>query len=155
MKSVIFVPVKYGLLAGLLVVCFAILKYVWLLNQSHPDLYITLVAICFTIGGVYVARLFHQTHSNVVAIGEPDFLNELSKREKEVLCLLTGSLTNKEIAEQLHISPSTLKTHINHIYHKAGIQNRKQLNQILKSTLLNKGVDNEKSPAPSTFFQTT
>ncbi|MCB9085063.1 MAG: helix-turn-helix transcriptional regulator [Bdellovibrionaceae bacterium] len=43
---------------------------------------------------------------------------ELSKREMEVAELVVQGLTNKEIAEKLFISASTLKTHLNNIYRK-------------------------------------
>ncbi len=48
----------------------------------------------------------------------------LSKREKEVLELLSRGFLYKEIAEQLFISMSTVKRHLNHIYAKLQVQNK-------------------------------
>ncbi len=48
----------------------------------------------------------------------------LSKREKEVLELLSKGFLYKEIAEQLFISLSTVKRHLNHIYTKLQVQNK-------------------------------
>lgn len=50
----------------------------------------------------------------------------LSKREIEVLQAIEAGLTNQEIAAQLVIAPSTVKTHINNIYAKLGAQTRTQ-----------------------------
>jgi len=48
----------------------------------------------------------------------------LSTRENEILQLLSKGLLYKEIAEQLHISTSTVRQHIHHIYEKLHVQNR-------------------------------
>lgn len=48
----------------------------------------------------------------------------LTPRENEVLCLIAAGLTNKQIAERLVISPSTVDTHIQSIYNKLGISSR-------------------------------
>ena len=48
----------------------------------------------------------------------------LTPREVEVLRLLARGLSNKEIAEQLVISPKTAGNHIEHIYAKIGASNR-------------------------------
>jgi HD-GYP domain-containing protein (c-di-GMP phosphodiesterase class II) len=48
----------------------------------------------------------------------------LTGREVEVLRLLAGGLSNKEIAERLVISPKTAAHHVEHIYAKTGVANR-------------------------------
>jgi HD-GYP domain-containing protein (c-di-GMP phosphodiesterase class II) len=48
----------------------------------------------------------------------------LSRREVEVLRLLARGLSNKEMAEQLYLSPDTVKRHIQHIYDKTGLSTR-------------------------------
>ena len=48
----------------------------------------------------------------------------LSNRENEILQLLSKGLLYKEIAEQLHISTSSVRQHIHHIYEKLHVQNR-------------------------------
>ncbi|MDX2529761.1 response regulator [Streptomyces europaeiscabiei] len=54
-------------------------------------------------------------------------LTSLTDRERQVLDLVAAGLSNDAIAEQLHISPSTAKTHVNHIMTKLGVRDRAQL----------------------------
>ncbi len=48
----------------------------------------------------------------------------LTAREVEVLQLLAFGRTNKDIAEELFISPDTVKTHLEHIFEKLGASDR-------------------------------
>jgi DNA-binding NarL/FixJ family response regulator len=51
----------------------------------------------------------------------------LSARELEVLPLVVGGLSNQEIADQLHLGVSTVKTHVANLLDKTGSGNRVQL----------------------------
>ncbi|WP_291868789.1 tetratricopeptide repeat protein [Maribacter sp.] len=51
---------------------------------------------------------------------------DLSKREVEVLNLISKGYNNDEIAEKLFVSKNTVKTHIQHIYTKLDVNNRIQ-----------------------------
>ncbi len=50
----------------------------------------------------------------------------LSARERQVLELLARGCTNREIAEQLYITSSTVKVHVEHILAKLGVSDRTQ-----------------------------
>lgn len=50
--------------------------------------------------------------------------SDLSPREREVLSLLAEGLTTAQIAQELVISSSTVKTHVHHILGKLGAANR-------------------------------
>jgi DNA-binding NarL/FixJ family response regulator len=50
----------------------------------------------------------------------------LTQRESEVLRQLAYGLTNKEIAQALHISYETVKEHVQHILRKIGVSDRTQ-----------------------------
>lgn len=56
--------------------------------------------------------------------GENPYEDLLSEREKEVLELLRVGLLYKQIADQLHISEYTVKTHCRHIYEKLQVTTR-------------------------------
>jgi DNA-binding NarL/FixJ family response regulator len=66
----------------------------------------------------------------VAALAEPEGAGELpdglTPREAEVLALIAGGLTNAEIAERLVVSAATVKSHVNHIFAKAGVRDRAQ-----------------------------
>ncbi len=53
-------------------------------------------------------------------------VEQLSEREFEVLRLIAVGLTNRQIAEQLYLSPGTVKTHVHNICGKLGVANRTQ-----------------------------
>jgi DNA-binding NarL/FixJ family response regulator len=50
----------------------------------------------------------------------------LTQREGEVLRQMAKGLTNKEIAEVLHVSYETIKEHVQHIFRKIGVDDRTQ-----------------------------
>jgi two-component system response regulator DesR len=55
--------------------------------------------------------------------GEP-LPAHLSAREREVLTLMAGGATNREIAERLYLSPHTVKDHTSSLYRKLEVRNR-------------------------------
>jgi len=57
----------------------------------------------------------------------------ISERELEVVSGVLEGLGNGEIAERLFISPRTVEKHLYNIYQKAGIKNRLQLYNLLRS----------------------
>jgi DNA-binding NarL/FixJ family response regulator len=62
-----------------------------------------------------------------VSTSARDDLALLTDREREVLVLVAGGLSNDEIAERLFVSPHTAKTHVNRAMTKLGAHDRAQL----------------------------
>ena len=58
--------------------------------------------------------------------GAVDLAEPLTKREAEILRLISVGMTNQEIADQLVISGATVKRHITNIYGKLGVSHRTQ-----------------------------
>jgi LuxR family maltose regulon positive regulatory protein len=76
----------------------------------------------------YVARLLaafgEEIEVRSPAMGQ--LVEPLSERELEVLRLVVAGLSNPEIAQELVIAVSTVKSHVNHIYGKLGVVSRTQ-----------------------------
>ena len=57
---------------------------------------------------------------------DSNYLSDLTQREEEVLDLLTQGITYKGVAQQLFISETTVKTHVNNIFQKLQVNDRTQ-----------------------------
>lgn len=55
-----------------------------------------------------------------------DSFNQLTVREREVLCQIAEGLSNREIANKLYISEKTVKNHLTNIFQKLGVTDRTQ-----------------------------
>jgi LuxR family maltose regulon positive regulatory protein len=51
---------------------------------------------------------------------------ELTERERDVLRLLGGELSTRQMAQSLYVSPNTVRTQIKSIYRKLGVSSRKE-----------------------------
>ncbi len=74
----------------------------------------------------YVSRLlaaFGESPPAAAPSGQA-LVEPLTEREMEVLRLIAAGLSNQEIAEELVVAVSTVKSHINHIYGKLDVKNR-------------------------------
>ena len=75
-----------------------------------------------TIAGAVVRRV--REHSSNVE--QPEALLALSDRETEILRLVAQGRDNTEIAQELYLSPSTVKNHVSSILEKLGVDSRVQ-----------------------------
>ena len=51
---------------------------------------------------------------------------ELTEREMDVLRLLDGELTTRQMGDSLYVAPSTVRTQVKSIYRKLGVSSRKE-----------------------------
>ena len=84
---------------------------------------------CFT------TKLFHHAaqHLSLRQNLQAHNRSHLSRREQELLRLLCTGLTNKEIANQLHLSEHTVKNHVHRILRKTGTADRVELIDLYRS----------------------
>jgi DNA-binding NarL/FixJ family response regulator len=74
----------------------------------------------------------------------PPGLDELTERELDVFRQIARGLTNAEIGRELHISDTTVKTHVTHIFQKLDLRDRVQAVVLAYET----GVFDREAPAP-------
>jgi len=60
-------------------------------------------------------------------VDPPVLIDPLTEREQEVLLPVAAGRTNAEIADELHISLSTVKTHLASLMRKLGVRNRVEI----------------------------
>ena len=60
-------------------------------------------------------------HNQFVSLDQPDPLTE---RETEILRLMAGGFSNKEIANSLGVAEGTIKNHVSNILSKLGVRDR-------------------------------
>ena len=87
--------------------------------ESLKELYLGGSPMSANIARKLVDTFRRQTLQDVQPAG-----NALTVRENEILDFLARGLLYKEIADQLHISISTVRQHIHNIYEKLHVQNR-------------------------------
>ncbi len=133
--------ILYGLFMAILVFILKWLQWKYLITDNSSDIYIGLIAVFFTLLGIWIAtqlakpkiqtviveKEVYLTRPGEVAINETELKSlNLTTREYEVLQLLTQGYTNAEVAEKLFLSLSTVKTHVSNLFVKMDVKNRTQ-----------------------------
>jgi DNA-binding NarL/FixJ family response regulator len=72
-------------------------------------------------------RLITEFATRTAPPSDPARLAALTDREREVLALVGGGLSNEEIGQRLFMSPATAKTHVSRAMAKLGARDRAQL----------------------------
>lgn len=112
-------------------------EYRYFVRDVPLEFYIGMVAIMFTALGIWAG--LRLTRPKVIDRSGPFELDVanlqklgISKREHEVLELISLGLSNQEIAEKLFVSTSTIKTHVSNILSKLDARRRTQAIQRAK-----------------------
>jgi LuxR family maltose regulon positive regulatory protein len=96
-------------------------------DEGEPMAHLLRRALRDGIAPDYTSRLLAAADASPQVPPVAHVLTEpLTDRELDVLRLIAGGLPNREIALELVIAVSTVKTHINHIYSKLDVKNRTQ-----------------------------
>ncbi len=127
----------YGIGMAVLLFLLKWLEWRFLITHHALDIYIGLLAVLFTLLGAWVARQLSRhiiiekevlVHREIPFERDEAVLEKLqfTNREWEVLRLLAQGKSNAEIADQLFISLSTVKTHASNIFLKMEVKSRAQ-----------------------------
>ncbi len=71
-----------------------------------------------------ITRLFEEFRRSPKNISGPG--GELTEREREIMGLVSQGLRNRQIAAALFLSEKTVKNHINHVYRKLEVNDRRE-----------------------------
>ena len=131
MKKTIFI---FAALIIALLTLFQLSKYSLFASQTRIEWVIAIIAVVFFAIGIYLNK--KSLHKEIAIQAEIDHakIRELgiSSREYEVLVQIAKGLSNKEIAEALFVSESTIKTHVSNILVKLDAKRRTQAIQKAK-----------------------
>ena len=101
----------------------------FLLKTTRPDRLIAGVKACAagetTLGPSVVSRLV-ETYVTKPGADRPPGLDDLTDRERDVLRVLARGSSNAEIAAELYLAETTVKTHVARILAKLGVRDRVQ-----------------------------
>jgi DNA-binding NarL/FixJ family response regulator len=103
----------------------------FLLKDTEPADLVTAVRVVATgdslISPSMTRRLVEEFATRAKPTRPATELDVLTERERQVLGLVAGGLTNDEIAERLYMSPATARTHVSRTMTKLGARDRTQL----------------------------
>ena len=117
----------YGVLLALGALALQWLDYQRMARAYSGEIHVAVVAVAFLALGICVGmRLFGARPDSAPVVGNPKARAALgiSPRELEILREVAAGHSNKEIAVRLHVSPSTVKTHVASLLDKLDARRR-------------------------------
>jgi NarL family two-component system response regulator LiaR len=130
--------ILYGISLALLLFFLKWIELRFVIINHAFEIYAGIIAVLFTALGIWLATKLNKPKVETKIIEKAVFianfmLNEaeleklgLSKRELEVLQLMSEGLSNQEIAEKLFVSLNTIKTHTSNLFEKLDVKRRTQ-----------------------------
>lgn len=125
---------SFSALIILLLALFQLSKYAMISNSGNPEIIITIVAVAFFFVGIYInKKMERKSDRDDIKNQEIRAIEKgLSKREFQVLKLLSLGYSNKEIGDKLFLSESTIKTHVSNLLLKLEARRRTEAVQLAK-----------------------
>lgn len=134
----------YGVTGGALIVLLRLIEFRFMVIEHSIEIYGALIALLFAALGIWLGLKL--TRKEVVVkevrvptLPEPFAVNEdqqkqlgITKRELEILELISQGMSNREIADKLFVSENTVKTHSSRLFDKLSAKRRTQAVQIGK-----------------------
>jgi len=133
--------IVYGLSMALLLFLLKWLEMRFIIMDHAFEIYAGAIAILFTSLGIWLALKLTKPRVKTVVVEKeihvhnngPFTMNVkeienlgISKRELEVLQLMSEGLSNNEIAERMFVSLNTIKTHSSNLFVKMDVKRRTQ-----------------------------
>lgn len=118
-------------------------EYRYFARDLSLEVYIGAIAVVFIVLGAWIGRRFTRVKTVTVAVEVPVPVSEgpfspdeivlkrlgITKREYEVLELISEGLSNQQVADRLFVATSTIKTHTSSLFSKLGVDRRTQATQ--------------------------
>lgn len=129
----------YSFLMAVFVFILKWLQWKYFIAEHPIEIYMAAIAILFTFLGIWIAKKIISPRRDSIIIEKEILVPipvehvfnklewgklNLTQRENEVLQLLVKGYSNSEIAEQLFLSLSTIKTHVSNILVKMDVRSR-------------------------------
>jgi len=129
MKKTILV---FTLLILAIILLFQLSKYAIISGNLNFETTLAIIAVVFFFIGVYLNKKSLNNRKAVETEIDHQKIEdlEISHREYEVLQAISEGLSNKEIADKLFLSESTIKTHVSNLLVKLNAKRRTQAIQI-------------------------
>lgn len=131
----------YGSSLALLLLLLRWLEFRFLVLNHALDIYIGIIALAFTGLGIWLTLKIAKPKTKTIIVEKEIYLTPksefvlnqteleklaISKRELEVLELMSKGMSNQEIAESLFVSLNTIKTHSGKVFEKLEVKRRTQ-----------------------------
>ncbi|MHA7058633.1 response regulator transcription factor [Aquimarina sp. M1] len=106
-------------------------KFSVAITNETTTYWLWILSLLFVLSGLVnvIQFLKLKKYKNSYKITE----KKLTQQEKKILDLILQEKTNKEIASLLFLSVSTIKTHINNLYKKIGVESREEVKTLYKN----------------------
>ena len=133
--------ILYGASLALMLFLLKWLELGFIVKNHAVEFYVSAIAVIFTGLGIWIALKLSKPKVKTVVVEKEVFLEKkelfkvnegelnklgLSKRELEVLQLMSEGLSNQEIASRLFVSLNTIKTHTSRLFEKMDVERRTQ-----------------------------